>query len=69
MVQCIDCKWAKKINNTIRLTLSQENKEIVNILERRRILLDDFCFCEKLGFIESKIVKRECNFWNIKKNN
>jgi hypothetical protein len=47
--------------------MSQENKEIVNILERGRISLDDFCYCEKLGFIESRIMKRVCGNW-IKKS-
>ena len=65
MVQCIDCKWAKKIDNTIRLTLSQENKEILNILEGRGLSLDGFRYCEVLGFIESVLMQRICRKWEI----
>jgi hypothetical protein len=60
MVTCIDCVWAKKIDENIRLALSQENKEILNILERRGFDIDEFCYCERLGYIESVIMKRIC---------
>jgi predicted molibdopterin-dependent oxidoreductase YjgC len=60
MLTCIDCVWAKKIDENIRLALSQENKEILNILERRGFDIDEFCYCERLGYIESVIMKRIC---------
>ena len=63
MVTCGSCVWGKQISRDIRFLMSQENKEIVNILECRGISLEDFCFCEKLGFIESRILKRSCNHW------
>jgi hypothetical protein len=67
MVTCDTCFWGRQLSREIRFSMGQENKEIVNILERGRICLDDFCFCEKLGFIESRIMKRDCDYW-IKKN-
>ncbi len=60
MVRCGNCAWARNISKELRLTLSQENKEIINTLERRRFNLGEFCYCEKLGFIESQIMKRDC---------
>jgi len=64
MVTCADCVHAVDINGEVRLRLGQENKEIVNTLERRGISLDEFCYCEKLGFIESVIMRRECDEWS-----
>ena len=61
MVTCRDCIWAHEIDKETRFNLSQENKEIINTLERRRFSLDDFCYCTKLGFIESVIMRRECD--------
>lgn len=61
MVSCGGCVWAGDIDNEVRLALSQENKEIVNILVRRGLGLDEFCYCKKLGYIESVIMKRECS--------
>jgi len=61
MIQCSDCLWARKIENEIRFNLSQENKEIVNTLERRGFSLDEFCYCERLGYIESVIMRRICD--------
>jgi hypothetical protein len=60
MIHCSDCLWARKLDNEIRFNLSQENKEIVNTLERRGFSLDEFCYCERLGYIESVIMRREC---------
>ena len=60
MVTCRRCVWGKDITTEVRFRLSQENKEIVNTLERRRLNLDDFCYCERLGFIESRIMRRDC---------
>ena len=61
MVTCRDCVWARKIDKELRLTLGQENKEILNTLERRGFSLDEFCYCERLGYIESVIMRRECD--------
>lgn len=64
MVTCADCVHATEITKQVRMRLSQENKEIVNALERRDFSLDEFCYCEKLGFIESIIMRRECANWS-----
>ena len=53
MVTCADCVHVMNITEEIRLRLGQENKEIVNTLERQGLRLDEFCYCEKLGYIES----------------
>ncbi len=63
MVSCADCIHAVKITRKVRLRLGQENKEILNALERRDFSLDEFCYCEKLGYIESVIMRRECEEW------
>ena len=60
MVRCSSCSWARKIADEVRLSLSQENKEIVNVLERRGFSLDEFCYCERLGYVESVLMKRIC---------
>jgi len=64
MVTCADCVHAIDIKEEIRLRFGQENKEIVNKLERHGISLNEFCYCEKLGFIESVIMRRECDEWS-----
>ena len=61
MVTCRDCVWARKIDKELRRSLGQENKEILNTLERRGFSLDEFCYCERLGYIESVIMRRECD--------
>jgi hypothetical protein len=61
MVTCRDCIWAREIDKELRLSLGQENKEILNTLERRGISLDEFCYCERLGYIESVIMRRVCS--------
>ena len=61
MVTCRDCVWARKIDKELRLSLGQENKEILNTLERRGFSLDEFCYCERLGYIESVIMRRKCD--------
>ena len=61
MVYCSGCVWARKIDKEIRFNLSQENKEIVNTLEGRGFSLDEFCYCEGLGYIESVIMRRVCD--------
>ena len=64
MVTCADCVHAAEITKQVRVRLGQENKEILNALERRGFSLDEFCYCEKLGFIESVIMRRECAEWS-----
>jgi len=49
--------------------LSQENKEIINPLERRGFNLSEFCYCERLGFIESMIMRRVCEEYETSHNN
>jgi hypothetical protein len=61
MVTCRNCVWARELDREVRFGLGQENKEIVNTLERRWFSLDEFCYCERLGFIESNIMRRECD--------
>jgi hypothetical protein len=63
VVTCADCVHAAEITGEVRLRLGQENKEIVNALERRGFTLDEFCYCKKLGYIESVIMRRECEEW------
>jgi putative hemolysin len=60
MVTCADCVHAMNITEEVRQRLGQENKEIVNTLERQGLSLDEFCYCEKLGYIESVVMRREC---------
>ncbi len=61
MVSCSGCIWARVIDKEVRFSLGQENKEIVNTLERRGFSLDEFCYCERLGYIESVIMMRQCD--------
>jgi hypothetical protein len=65
-VICRECKWCKEINEKIRIRLSQENKEILNLLEISGYNLTDFCYCAKKGFIESLIAKKQCIDWEYK---
>ncbi len=60
MVTCSECIWARELDKRIRLSLGQENKEILNTLERRGFSVEEFCYCERLGFIESVIMRRDC---------
>ena len=62
-VSCRDCKWAKKIDPETRLSLSQENKEILNSLLRSRYRITEFLYCAKQGWLESAIAKKECEDW------
>lgn len=65
MVRCNYCKNNINISG-VRTQLSQENKEILNLLERQKYDLNDFCYCSKLGFIESKIMHRNCAYYEFK---
>ncbi len=61
---CRGCKWGRALDSETRLRLSQENKEIVNVLERRGLDLDEFVYCTRLGFIESMIAEKDCGEWS-----
>jgi hypothetical protein len=63
MDRCGGCRWAFEISDDLRMQLSQENKEILNLLESHRYSLEEFCYCSKLGFIESVIMERICDDW------
>lgn len=65
-VYCQDCKYSKKITPEIRLRLSQENKEILNKLLSSRYQLNEFLYCEKDGFLESAISKKDCESYEPK---
>jgi len=62
-VFCRKCKWAKEIDPETRLALGQENKEILNALLRLRYKKTEFLYCTKQGWLESAIVKKECDNW------
>ncbi len=62
-VLCRECKYAKEIDPETRLTLGQENKEILNALLRSRYRLSEFLYCTKQGWLESAIAKKECEDW------
>lgn len=63
MVTCADCVYARALSREVRLGFGQENREIVNVLERRGFSLDEFCYCERLGFVESVVMQRVCDEW------
>jgi len=63
-VSCKECKWGRKIDPDTRLTLSQENKEILNSLLRSRYKIDEFLYCAKGGWLESAIAKKECEHFD-----
>ena len=59
-LHCKECKWLLVLNEVVRLSLSQENKEILNTLERSDYDLSDFGYCQMTGFIESLIALKTC---------
>ncbi len=63
MVTCGSCRWGREITPEVRFSLGQENKEILNALLRSRYRLRDFRYCEKQGFVESVIARKECSDW------
>ena len=65
MARCSNCVFAHLITESVRLRLSQENKEILNILLDRGYGLDEFRYCERSGFIESAIMIRHCVDWQL----
>ena len=64
-VFCTNCRWGKEITPELRLLLGQENKEILNKLLRNRYRLSEFRYCEKQGFLESAIVSKGCDDWEL----
>ena len=69
MVRCGGCRWACEISQKLRWGLSQENKEILNVLEKRGFDLNEFCYCERQGFLESVILERNCKIWEPRLEN
>ena len=62
-VTCGDCRWRRGLDGETRLRLSQENKEILNMLIRQGYSTGEFVYCERLGYIESVIASRDCEEW------
>jgi hypothetical protein len=52
-----------EITRDVRWGMSQENREIVNVLERVGLDLGEFRYCVRLGFVESVVLVRECGEW------
>jgi hypothetical protein len=51
------------ICNDVRLNLAQENKEVLNMLEKSGYDLNHFGYCKVSGFIESLISHKTCEKW------
>ncbi len=66
MVSCRSCKWGRELTPEVRLALGQENKEILNALLRSRYPIRDFRYCEKQGYVESAIARKECGDWEAR---
>jgi hypothetical protein len=64
-VTCRDCSWRRRLDRGTRLRLSQENKEILNKLLRQGYDIGEFIYCERLGYIESVIARKECEEWEF----
>jgi len=64
-VLCKDCKRLLVLNEDVRLGLSQENKEILNTLQRSGYDLNDFGYCQVTGFIESLLALKNCENWSL----
>jgi hypothetical protein len=64
-VTCRDCRWRRRLDSGTRLRLSQENKEILNKLLRQGYDIGEFVYCERLGYIESVIARKECGEWEF----
>jgi len=62
-VTCGDCVNGVEITRDVRWGMSQENREIVNVLERMGMDLGEFRYCVRLGFVESALMVRECEEW------
>ena len=64
-VTCRYCKYAKYIEDKMRIRMSHENKEILNILEQQGLEINKLRYCKKTGFIESVITRKECDKWML----
>lgn len=62
-VTCRRCRWGADISPEVRFKLGQENKQLLNLLLRCRYKIGDFRYCEKQGFLESAIARKECDDW------
>ena len=58
----LDCSWSLYIG--VREGLRQLNSEIVNVPAVRGYDLGEFCYCERLGYIESRRMEREYREYN-----
>jgi hypothetical protein len=63
MVRCSECKWSKKIDPETRLSLSHENKEILNRLLRSGYNIGEFLYCPHEGYLVSNVGKTDCENW------
>jgi len=63
MVKCSECKWSKEIDPETRLSLSHENKEILNRLLKSGYDIDEFLYCPHEGYLVSNIGKTDCENW------
>jgi hypothetical protein len=63
-VSCKNCAHGRAITPEVRLGLGQENKEILNRLLASRYRVDEFRYCEKTGYLESAISRKECEEWD-----
>jgi hypothetical protein len=63
MVRCSECKWSKEIDPETRLSLSHENKEILNRLLRSGYRINEFRYCPHEGYLVSNIGKTACDNW------
>jgi hypothetical protein len=63
-VTCGDCVHGVEITWDVRWGMSQENREIVNVLERMGLDLGEFRYCVRLGFVESALMVRACDEWD-----
>ncbi|MCJ7574378.1 hypothetical protein MUO93_08975 [Candidatus Bathyarchaeota archaeon] len=64
-VTCRNCSWRRRLDRGTRLRLSQENKEILNKLLRQGYDIKEFIYCERLGYVESVIARKECEEWEF----
>ena len=62
-VTCGCCVHGVEITREVRWGMSQENREIVNVLERMGLALGEFRYCVRLGFVESGLMVRACGDW------
>jgi len=63
MVRCSECIWSREIDPETRLSLSHENKEILNRLLRTGYSIDEFLYCPHKGYLVSNVGKTDCESW------